>query len=235
MPSYSCGPRRHAAGVRAACATGRSIRGRSITHRFALDDVQTAFDTARAGGAAIKVIVTFPEEPDGTEQLRAAPDRRGRPRPPPASGVARPSLPPVDGAPRRIGWQGVRCRRSTRRRPTTIAACCARCWSARPARGRAFTCATSRSRRAASRRWSTTGTSTSSSCCAAAARCVWARQAHEVGFGDTVYVAPHEVHQLRNASATEPFGFLCMVDAERDRPTVVGASSDCQTGECGVS
>ena len=41
---------------------------------------------------------------------------------------------------------------------------------------------------------------------------------HEVGYGDTVYVAPHETHQLRNPSAAEPFGFLCVVDAERDAP-----------------
>jgi ribulose-bisphosphate carboxylase large chain len=43
---------------------------------------------------------------------------------------------------------------------------------------------------------------------------------HDLAFGDTVYVAPHEVHQFRNASA-EPFGFLCVVDAERDRPVPV--------------
>ena len=46
---------------------------------------------------------------------------------------------------------------------------------------------------------------------------------HEVGFGDTVYVAPLEVHQLRNNGA-EPFGFLCVVDAERDRPVPVTLS-----------
>ncbi len=40
---------------------------------------------------------------------------------------------------------------------------------------------------------------------------------HHVGFGDTVYVAPDEVHQLRN-SGSEPFGFLCVVDSERDGP-----------------
>jgi quercetin dioxygenase-like cupin family protein len=40
----------------------------------------------------------------------------------------------------------------------------------------------------------------------------------EVGFGDVVYVAPHEPHQFRNPSAAEPFGFLCAVDAERDPP-----------------
>lgn len=44
---------------------------------------------------------------------------------------------------------------------------------------------------------------------------------HAVGFGDTVYVAPGEVHQLRNPSQSEPFGFLCLVDAERDRPVPV--------------
>jgi quercetin dioxygenase-like cupin family protein len=41
---------------------------------------------------------------------------------------------------------------------------------------------------------------------------------HDLGFGDGVYVAPHEVHQFRNPSATEPFGFLCVVDARRDAP-----------------
>jgi ribulose-bisphosphate carboxylase large chain len=44
---------------------------------------------------------------------------------------------------------------------------------------------------------------------------------HEVAFGDTVYIAPDEVHQLRNPGQ-EPFGFLCLVDAERDRPMRVG-------------
>jgi quercetin dioxygenase-like cupin family protein len=38
-----------------------------------------------------------------------------------------------------------------------------------------------------------------------------------IGFGDAVYVAANEVHQLRNSSE-EPFGFLCVVDAVRDRP-----------------
>jgi ribulose-bisphosphate carboxylase large chain len=44
---------------------------------------------------------------------------------------------------------------------------------------------------------------------------------HALDFGDTVYVAPGEVHQFRNPSASEPFGFLCLVDAERDRPVPV--------------
>ncbi|MEN2994733.1 MAG: cupin domain-containing protein [Thermodesulfovibrio sp.] len=34
---------------------------------------------------------------------------------------------------------------------------------------------------------------------------------------DIVYIAPNEVHQLLNPFK-EPFGFLCIVDKERDRP-----------------
>jgi quercetin dioxygenase-like cupin family protein len=45
---------------------------------------------------------------------------------------------------------------------------------------------------------------------------------HDLALGDVLYVAPHEVHQLTNPTA-EPFGFLCLVDAERDRPVVVPA------------
>jgi quercetin dioxygenase-like cupin family protein len=45
-------------------------------------------------------------------------------------------------------------------------------------------------------------------------------EVHSLGFGDVVYVAPNEVHQFRNA-AGEPFGFLCVVDAQRDRPLPV--------------
>jgi len=37
-------------------------------------------------------------------------------------------------------------------------------------------------------------------------------------------VAPEEVHQLRNP-ADEPFGFLCIVDHERDRPVVVASGA----------
>jgi ribulose-bisphosphate carboxylase large chain len=49
---------------------------------------------------------------------------------------------------------------------------------------------------------------------------------HTITFGDTVYVAPNEVHQLRNPSASEPFGFLCMVDARRDAPVPVFLGSE---------
>jgi ribulose-bisphosphate carboxylase large chain len=42
----------------------------------------------------------------------------------------------------------------------------------------------------------------------------------EVGFGDVVYVAANDPHQFRSAG-DEPFGFICVVSAERDRPTVL--------------
>ena len=38
-----------------------------------------------------------------------------------------------------------------------------------------------------------------------------------VGFGDVVYVAPNDPHQFQNPT-DEPFGFLCIVPAERDPP-----------------
>jgi ribulose-bisphosphate carboxylase large chain len=43
----------------------------------------------------------------------------------------------------------------------------------------------------------------------------------DLGFGDLVYVRPDEVHQFRNPHA-EPFGFLCIVDAQRDAPLING-------------
>ena len=39
-----------------------------------------------------------------------------------------------------------------------------------------------------------------------------------VSYGDVVFVAPNEPHQFR-ASGDEPFGFLCIVSAQRDKPT----------------
>jgi quercetin dioxygenase-like cupin family protein len=43
----------------------------------------------------------------------------------------------------------------------------------------------------------------------------------DLHFGDTVYVASNEPHQFRNPSPSEPFGFLCIVDAQRDRPKLL--------------
>ncbi len=38
-----------------------------------------------------------------------------------------------------------------------------------------------------------------------------------IRFGDVVFVASNDPHQFR-ATGDEPFGFLCIVSAERDRP-----------------
>jgi len=45
-----------------------------------------------------------------------------------------------------------------------------------------------------------------------------ADRVHELDHMDVLYIAPDVPHQLQNPSATEPFGFFCIVDAERDRP-----------------
>jgi quercetin dioxygenase-like cupin family protein len=42
-------------------------------------------------------------------------------------------------------------------------------------------------------------------------------KALDLKYLDTVYVSPDTPHQFIN-DGTEPFGFLCMVDAERDKP-----------------
>jgi quercetin dioxygenase-like cupin family protein len=39
---------------------------------------------------------------------------------------------------------------------------------------------------------------------------------------DLVYIAPHDVHQFR-CDGDEPFGFLCIVNRDRDRPQIVDA------------
>lgn len=43
---------------------------------------------------------------------------------------------------------------------------------------------------------------------------------YELRYLDTLYIPPDAPHQLVNTGA-EPFGFLCIVDAERDRPVVI--------------
>lgn len=42
-----------------------------------------------------------------------------------------------------------------------------------------------------------------------------------LGFMDVLYIPPGAPHQLRNRSSA-PFGFFCIVDAERDRPVCIG-------------
>jgi L-iditol 2-dehydrogenase len=61
IPSYSCGPD----DTRDACELlrqGKVRPDRLVTHRFPLERVQEAYDTARRGGAALKVLVTFAPE-----------------------------------------------------------------------------------------------------------------------------------------------------------------------------
>jgi ribulose-bisphosphate carboxylase large chain len=43
----------------------------------------------------------------------------------------------------------------------------------------------------------------------------------KMGFMDTLYISPDTSHQLLNPFK-RPFGFLCIVNARRDRPKVLG-------------
>src|SRR5688572_29049504 len=55
---------------------------------------------------------------------------------------------------------------------------------------------------------------------------------YRVGFGDVVYIAPGDTHQFRNsAESAEPFGFLCIVNADRDIPVNADAPDFCQICE----
>jgi len=51
---------------------------------------------------------------------------------------------------------------------------------------------------------------------------------YPVEVGDVVYVAPSDAHQFRNPEgAEEPFGFMCIVNAERDVPVAVDGLGAC--------
>lgn len=55
---------------------------------------------------------------------------------------------------------------------------------------------------------------------------------HRLNQGDVVYVSPNDPHQFRcPEDATEPFGFLCLVNAERDRPVLVEGMGFCEVCE----
>jgi L-iditol 2-dehydrogenase len=60
LPSYSCGPTdtRRAYDL---LRTGRVDPRPIITHRFGLDQIQDAYDTAKRGGSGLKVLVEFPD------------------------------------------------------------------------------------------------------------------------------------------------------------------------------
>jgi quercetin dioxygenase-like cupin family protein len=51
-------------------------------------------------------------------------------------------------------------------------------------------------------------------------RVVLDRSTHDLEPFDCVYVSPGAIHQFQ-ATASEPLGFLCVVDRDRDRPVVV--------------
>jgi ribulose-bisphosphate carboxylase large chain len=51
-------------------------------------------------------------------------------------------------------------------------------------------------------------------------RVVMGRRKQTLHYLDTAYLAPDTVHQLSNPF-DEPFGFLCIVNAKRDRPKAV--------------
>lgn len=44
---------------------------------------------------------------------------------------------------------------------------------------------------------------------------------HALNYLDTLYIAPNTPHQLINPFS-EPFGFLCIVNAKRDKPKLLG-------------
>lgn len=48
-------------------------------------------------------------------------------------------------------------------------------------------------------------------------RCTVGKRSYEIGFLDTLHIGPEAPHQLENPF-DEPFGFFCLVNAERDRP-----------------
>jgi len=48
------------------------------------------------------------------------------------------------------------------------------------------------------------------------------KKLYEMNFMDTLYISPDTPHQLRNPFKS-PFGFLCIVNAKRDKPKLLTA------------
>jgi L-iditol 2-dehydrogenase len=61
VPSYSCGPDQTRRAYE-LLRTGWVNQVGLVTHRFGLEDIQEAFDTARRGGPALKVLITMADE-----------------------------------------------------------------------------------------------------------------------------------------------------------------------------
>lgn len=51
--------------------------------------------------------------------------------------------------------------------------------------------------------------------------CLVGQEIHSIGLHDLIHIPPMTWHQFR-ASENEPLGFLCLVNAERDRPELPG-------------
>lgn len=51
------------------------------------------------------------------------------------------------------------------------------------------------------------------------------KKTHILNFLDTLYIAPDTPHQLRNPFKS-PFGFLCIVNAKRDKPKILTAGKN---------
>jgi L-iditol 2-dehydrogenase len=58
VPSYSCGPRDTREAYR-LLREGKVDVAPLVTHRFPLEQIQAAYDTAKRGGPVLKVLVTF--------------------------------------------------------------------------------------------------------------------------------------------------------------------------------
>ena len=63
IPSYSCGPEETVAAYN-LLKKGEVKPEKLITHRFPLDQVQEAYNTAKQGGTTLKVVVTLAEKID---------------------------------------------------------------------------------------------------------------------------------------------------------------------------
>ncbi|PIE90238.1 MAG: cupin [Acidobacteria bacterium] len=50
---------------------------------------------------------------------------------------------------------------------------------------------------------------------------------HVVSVGDLIYISPGDAHQFLNHTEEGAFGFICMVNADRDKPVPVAGGEAC--------
>lgn len=51
-------------------------------------------------------------------------------------------------------------------------------------------------------------------------KAVVGKKVHQIGYLDVLYISPDTPHQLKNPFKS-PFGFLCIVNAKRDKPKII--------------